>query len=324
MRFGRIVVFLAAVVVALACITQSRAADFPTRPIRWIIGYPPGGASDFLVRAIAKELEKELHGTVVIENKPGASGIIAASAVHQSAADGYTLLLESDGYFNNYVLGAKFSFDPLDFDYLSRLAVIPNVVVVPPNSPIKSIKDLIDAAKKDPGKLQYASGGVGTGTHIATEMFMEKTGTKMMHIPYKGTQAPLLDLVAGRIDLMFAGASPAMPMIVSGQLRPIAVTSEEPVEALPGVPPIAKTLPHFDQQTWYVAMIPKGVPAPVKARLVAAFHKALNSESVKNGISKFAFHAAPTTPEEFEAFLKESLNETKAIAKKANITLGVH
>ncbi|HVZ54592.1 MAG TPA: tripartite tricarboxylate transporter substrate binding protein [Pseudolabrys sp.] len=321
MRIGRILLFLAAVACSLSVVNYARAAEYPTRPIRWIIGYPPGGASDYLVRAVSAELEKELKGTVVIENKPGASGIIAAAAVHQAQPDGYTLLLESDGYFNNVALGGKFNFDPLDFDYLTRLALIPNVVVVPPSSPIKTIADLIAAAKKDPGKLQFASGGVGTGTHIATEMFMERTGTKMMHIPYKGTQAPLLDLAAGRISVMFAGASPALPMIKSGQLRPVAVTSAEPIEALPNVPPISATVPGFDQQTWYVAMAPKGLDPAVKARLVNAMHHALATATVKNGIAKFAFTAAPTSPEEFEKFLKSTLDNTRAIAKTANISL---
>jgi tripartite-type tricarboxylate transporter receptor subunit TctC len=321
MRFGRIVICLAAVMCALTLVSQGHAADYPSRPIRWIIGYPPGGASDVLARVLAKELEKGLKGTVVVENRPGASGIIAAAAVHQAASDGYTLLLESDGYFNNVALGGKFNFKPLDFDYLTRLAVIPNVIVVPPNSPIKTTQDLIDAAKKSPGKLQYASGGIGTGTHIATEIFLDRTGTKMQHIPYRGTQAPLLDLVAGRIDVMFAGASPALPMIKSGQLRAIAVTSANPVEMIPNAPPVAATVPGYRQETWYVAMAPKGLSASLKERLVNALHKALETDVVKSGVIKFGFHVAPTSPEEFEKFLQATIAETKAIAKKANINL---
>lgn len=321
MRFGRIAIFLALSIGALSIVSHSRADDYPSRPIKWIIGYTPGGASDYLTRAIAKELEKDLKGTVVIENRPGASGIVAAATAHQAAPDGYTLLLESDGYFNNVALGGKFNFEPLDFEYLTRLALIPNVVVVAPDSPIKSVQDLIDAAKKAPGKLQYASGGIGTGTHIATELFMERTGTKMQHIPYRGTQAPLMDLLAGRIDVMFAGASPALPMIKSGQLRPIAVTSAEPVDMLPGVPPVGKTVPGYKQETWYVAMAPKGLTAPVKERLVTALRKALDADSVKKAVGEFGFRVAPTTPEELEKFLQASLDETRAIAKKANITL---
>ncbi|HUI13541.1 MAG TPA: tripartite tricarboxylate transporter substrate binding protein [Xanthobacteraceae bacterium] len=321
MKLGRLILCIAATIGALAFAAQAHAADYPNRPIKWVVGYPPGGASDYLVRAIASEMEKDLHGTIVIENKPGATGIVAASSVHQSPADGYTLLLESDGYFNNVALGEKFNFDPLDFDYLTRLAVIPNIVVVPATSPFKTIQDLIDAAKKNPDKLQFASGGIGTGTHIATELFMKQTGIKMVHIPYKGTQAPLIDLVAGRIDVMFAGAAPAMPLIKSGQLRPIAVTSAEPIAALPGVPPVANTVPHYDQQTWYVAMAPKGLSAPVKDSLVHALHQALDTDSVKTAIAKFGFVASPTTPEQFAGFLKTTIESTKEIGKEANINL---
>lgn len=299
----------------------AQAADYPTKPVRWIIGFGPGGASDYLARTIAQGMEKQLGAKMPVENRPGASGIIAAGLVHEADPDGYTIVLVSSSYFNNIALGRKFDFDPLDFEYVTRVADIPNIVVVPAESKIKSIQDLIDTAKAKPGSLNYASGGVGTGTHIGTELFKSMTGTDMVHVPYKGTKAAILDLVAGRIDLMFAGASPALPQIKSGKLRAIAVTSAESASILPDVPPISKTLAGYEAVTWYGVFAPKGTPADIVAKLNKAFNDTLTSADVKEALAKRGFRAAPTSRDEFHAYLEGHIKQTKEVAAKANITL---
>jgi tripartite-type tricarboxylate transporter receptor subunit TctC len=297
------------------------AADYPDKPIRWIIGFGPGGASDYLARTVAAGLEKALGTEVVVENRPGASGIIAAGTVHEMAPDGYTIVLVSSSYFNNIALGRSFDFDPLDFEFVTRVAQIPNIVVVPADSEIDSIQGLIDAAKADPGGLDYASGGVGTGTHIGTELFKSRADVDMQHIPYKGTKEAILDLVSGRVDVMFAGASPSLPQIESGQLRAIAVTSAQPASVLPDVPPVADALEGFEAVTWYGVFAPKGTPEDIVAKLNEAFNEALTSDEVKSALAERGFDPAPTSPSGFQDYLENHIAQTKDVAAKADITL---
>ncbi|MET3794727.1 Bug family tripartite tricarboxylate transporter substrate binding protein [Aquamicrobium terrae] len=302
-------------------VSVASAADFPNKPIRWVLGFGAGGASDILARSVARGLEKDLGVQVVVENRPGASGIIAAGVVHEAPKDGYTILLLSNSYFNNVALTDKFDFDPLNFEPVTEVAATPNIVVVPASSEIMSIQDLIDAAKAAPGKLSYASGGVGTGTHFGTELFKTMTDTDILHIPYKGTQPALLDLAAGRIDVMFAGASPALPLITAKRLRPIAVTSSRPAAVMPDLPPVAETVPGYEAVTWYAAFAPKGTPKEVVDRLNGAFKAALSDEQVVADLEKQAFDAEPTTPEGLAELLATFIQQTKETAQKARITL---
>ncbi len=322
MSFSRRSILAGALGAALAwLLPQPLQAAYPDQPIKWVIGFGSGGASDYLARTIATALEKELGTQVVVENRPGASGIIAAGLVHEAPKDGYTIVLMSSSYFNNVALGGKFDFDPLDFEPITRVASIPNLVVVPADSSIKSVEDLIKAAKAKPGALNYASGGVGTGTHIGTELFKSMTGTDMTHVPYKGTKPALLDLVAGRVDVMFAGASPALPLIKGGKLRALATTSEEPTSAMPELAPVAKTVPGFEAVTWYAAFAPKGTPKAEIDKLNAAFTKVLSSPEVKEALQKRGFDPAPTTPKKLTQVLDTFINQTKDVAKKADISL---
>jgi tripartite-type tricarboxylate transporter receptor subunit TctC len=302
-------------------LSAASADDFPNKPIRWVLGFGAGGASDILARSVARGLEKALGTQVVVENRPGASGIISAGVVHEAAKDGYTILLLSNGYFNNVALEDKFDFNPLDFEPVTEVAATPNIVVVPQSSSIKSIQDLIEAAKAAPGKLSYASGGVGTGTHFGTELFKTMTNTDILHIPYKGTQPALLDLAAGRVDVMFAGASPALPLIRAKKLRPIAVTSATPTSLMPDLPPVAKTVPGYEAVTWYAVFAPKGTPREIVDRLNKAFKTALADEKVVADLQKQAFDAVPTTPEGLTETLNAFIQQTKDTAQKAGITL---
>jgi tripartite-type tricarboxylate transporter receptor subunit TctC len=299
----------------------AQAQDFPNQPIRWIVGYAAGGASDNLARVVAAAVEKVLGQPVVVENREGAGGIIAAGLVHESAPDGYTLLMLSNSYFNPVALGATFDFDPKEFEPVSRLAIIPNIAVVPADSPINSIQDLIDAAKADPGKLNYGIGGIGSGTHFSSEIFKTMTGTDIVGVPYGGTPAALIDLIAGRVDVMFAGASPALPHVESGKLKAIAVTSAERTAVLPDVPTVAETLPGFEAVTWYAAFATKGTPPDVLAKLNAAFQEALGSEEVASKLRAQGFDPAPSTSEGLQQILDAHMETTRAAAEKAGITL---
>ncbi len=313
-------VLLCTAVVGLLA-TAAVAESYPEKPIRWVLGFPAGGASDVLARVIAQELEKVVGQQVVIENKPGASGIIAAGAVSQAAADGYTILLVSSSYINNIALGKKFTFEPIDdFEMVTRVAIVPNVVVVPPSLPVKSIADLVKLARSKPGQLNFASGGVGTGTHIATELFKSMTGVEMTHVPYKGTPPALLDLMAGRVQVMFAGMPPTLPHIKEGKLRAIAVTSGNRSEQLPDVPTVAETVPDYEAVTWYGVFAPRRTPKPVIEKLNAAFRTALRSREVKARLADQGFEPSPSSPEELRAYIDRAIARTSKVVKEAGIT----
>lgn len=309
-----------AVGVALAAPLKAKAEDFPTKPIKWVLGYGAGGASDTMARTIAKDLPGVLGQPVLIENRRGASGIIAANHVSKAAPDGYTWLLVSSGFLANIAMGRKMAFDPFkDFDAVTELGIVPNIVVVNPKSKIHSIKDLITAAKAAPGKLNFASGGIGTGTHLATELFDKDTGIKMVHVPFKGTPPALTALMAGRIQVMFAGAPPALPLVKGGKLRAIAVTSMKKSPVAPNLPPISATVPGFDGVTWYVLMVPHGTPKPVVGKINAAFKKVLAGEALKKTLLKRGFVAETSTPEQAAKDMRHKVDTYKAVIKEAGI-----
>jgi tripartite-type tricarboxylate transporter receptor subunit TctC len=308
-----------ATVVALVA-GMASAQQFPEKPIRWVLGFPAGGASDLLARVVAQHLSEQFGQQVVIENKPGASGIIAAGLVAQSAGDGHTILLVSNSYINNIAFGKRFTFQPIDdFTMVTRLTVVPNVVVVPPSSSVKSIQDLIGLAKAKPGGLTYASGGIGTGTHMGTELFKAMAGVDIVHAPYKGTPPALLDLMAARVQVMFAGLPPTLQYVQTGKLRAIGVTSSERSPELPDVPTVAETLPGYEAVTWYGVFAPKGTQQALIEKLNAAFRRALTSPDVKAQLAKQGFTPAPTRPDEFLALIRKEISDTTKLVKDAGI-----
>ncbi len=319
MKF-RLLPYLAVLCVALFAPLNASAAEFPTKPIKWVLGYGAGGASDTIARTISQKMPDILGQPVVIENRRGASGIIAANFAAKSAPDGYTLLLVSSGFLTNIAMGRKMAFDFFkDFEAVTTLGTVPNIVVVNPESNIHSIKDLIAAAKAEPGKINYGTGGIGTGTHIATELFDIMTGVKMVHIPFKGTPPALTALMGGRIQVMFAGAPPSLPLVRSGKLRAIAVTSPKKTPVAPQYPPVADTVPGFDGVTYYAVVVPAGTPKPIVAKLNAAFTKALNDELVKATLLKRGFVAESSTVGEATKELQVRVADFKKAVKEAGI-----
>ena len=316
----RLLPFLAVLCVTLFAPLSASAAEFPTKPIKWVLGYGAGGASDTIARTIAQKLSDVLGQPVLIENRRGASGIIAANFAAKAAPDGYTMLLVSSGFLTNIAMGRKMAFDFFkDFEAVTELGIVPNIVVVNPESKIHSIKDLIAAAKAEPGKLNYGSGGIGTGTHLGTELFDTMTGVKMVHIPFKGTPPALTALMAGRIQVIFAGAPPSLPLIRGGKLRAIAVTSLKKSPVAPDLPPISATVPGFEGVTWYAVVVPTGTPKPVVAKLNAAFKKVLADDTVKATLLKRGFVAETSTAAVAAKDMVEKVDTYKKIIKTAGI-----
>jgi tripartite-type tricarboxylate transporter receptor subunit TctC len=323
MKFVNKIVFAALGVAILGFSVSPAAAKYPDKRLRWIIGFGAGGASDFLARSVAKELEKVTKTKVIIENRRGASGIIAAGVAAKANPDGHTFVLVSSSYFNNAALGSKkFSFKPIQaFEPITLLARTYNIVVVNKDFPVKSVKDLIAYAKKNPGKVNYASGGIGTGTHFETEMFKWKTGTDMVHIPFKGTKNALIDVMAGRVPLMFAGAAAVLPLVRAGKVRPIAVLTAEPVGEVPNLPTVGRTVKGFNSTVWYALFAPKGTPRDRVLYLNKAFHKALSDKKLIATLGNRGFKPTPSTPEGMLTKINEHLKLVPEVAQKSGFRL---
>jgi tripartite-type tricarboxylate transporter receptor subunit TctC len=288
--------------------------------VRFILGFPAGGASDIVARAVAQRLTEMWGEQAVIDNRPGATGLIASELAAQASADGYNVLLISSSYANNVILKPKTSFDPLkDLVPVTKVAVVPNIAVVPPSLPVKNISDLITLAKEKPGSLSYASGGSGTGTHLATELLKLMTGIDIVHVPYKGTPPALVDLMANRVQLMLAGAPPTLPHIRTGKLRAIGVTTLKRNAALPDVPAIAETVPGYEATTWYGYMVPAATPKPIIARLNKDIAATLEAPAVKKVLADAGFEPDPSTPEEFGRYIRAEIEKWRKVIKAAHV-----
>ena len=285
------------------------AGGYPNKPIRMVVPYPPGGPTDLTARVVAAEMNQILGQPVVVDNKPGASGMIGAESVARADPDGYTFLANASLHVINPAIYPDMRFDAVkDFVPITQLARVPLVLVVPTNSPIKSVKDLVEFAKQNPGKLNFASAGNASAQQLAGESFKIFADINMQHVPYKGSAPALADLVGGQVQLMFDSMPSAMPFIKSGKLRPIAVTTPTRAKALPELPTIAESgYPGFDISTWYGFWAPKGTPAPIVAKLSEAAAKVLRQEAVVSKYESMGAEPIGSTPAEFAKF-----NETEA------------
>ncbi len=314
------------VVGALSVATTSfaqTAATFPNQSIRMIVPYPPGGPTDITARVVAAEMMKTLGQNVVIDNRPGASGMIGSEMVTKSAPDGYTLLANASIHVINPSVYPDMRFDAIkDFTPITQLAQVPLVLVVPANSPIKSVKDLVEFAKANPGKVNFGSAGSASAQHLAGESFKIAAGIQMQHIPYKGSAPALTDLAGGQLQLMFDSMPSATPMINSGKLRAIAVTTTKRAKARPDLPTIAESgFPGFDISTWYAYWAPKGTPSDIVEKLSAAAAQALKNPEV---IAKYeAMGAEPvgSTPKQFAAYVESEAKKWNDIVKKSGAKL---
>jgi tripartite-type tricarboxylate transporter receptor subunit TctC len=320
---GRLTRWIAALACAAAA-GSAAAQAYPTKAIRMVIGFPPGGGTDIVGRIVAQKLSEALGQQVLPDNRGGASGQIGTEIVAKAPPDGYTVLMAHISALSILPsLVPKLPYDPVkDFAPVSLAAIAPNLLVVHPSLPVKSVKDLIALAKARPGQLQFSSVGSGSIQHIAGEMFKLQARVHMLHVPYKGAGQSIIDLVSGQIHMDFGTIPPALPHVKSGRLRPVAVTSEKRFSLLPEIPTIAEGgLPGFDMSTWWGLVAPGGVGKDVVARLHAETAKLLRDRDVKERLANVGAEPVGNTPDEFGAFIRAERAKYAKVVKDAQIKL---
>lgn len=315
---------------ALAAPAVARAEAFPARPIRMIIPFPPGGTTDLMARLLAERLSEKLGQPVVAENRGGAGGNIGADAVAKSPADGYTLVMCSIGTaaINYAAYGPNMPYQPKDLAAVGLAVRVPNVVLASRASGLTDFEAMLSAARKDPGKLNYGTSGIGGSPHACMELLKARTGVEITHVPYRGSGPMLTELVAGRIQTAMDNIPSALNFIRDGQIRALAVTSRERVALLPDVPTLIECgIADFDATAWFGLQAPAATPAPIIAKLGAAMDEVVRSAEWAERVGAFA--AMPpgltpqggTTPQAFAAFIAEEITRWAEVARAGNITV---
>ena len=317
---------LAAAAAALCTLSSGAALAqpdvYPSKPIKWIVPFPPAGAMDNIARTLGEHMGRKLGQTFVIENRAGAGGNIGADAVAKSAPDGYTMMIVANGMAVNKFLYGKLSYDPVkSFAPVSLVAVVPNVLVTnAAQSKAKTVSDVIAQAKAQPGKATYASAGNGTSIHLAGELFTSMAQVDMLHVPYKGSGPAITDLIGGQVDYMFDSITSAMPHIQSGKLRAIAVTTAKRSSALPNVPTVAEAgLPGYELSPWFAVYMPAGTPQPIVAKINAALLEAMKLPDVKARFAAIGAEPIGSTPEQLAAHLDNEMNKWGKIIQARGI-----
>ena len=311
---------LAALLLGIVLSWGVGAQTYPDRPVRLIVGFPPGGSSDTVARVVAQSLSPLLGQPVVVENKPGAGGVIGSDLVAKAAPDGYTLLLATAGHSTAAAMMAKLPFDAVrDFAWITTVTTYPFVIATAADSPIKSLPDMIARAKAAPGKLSYSSAGVGTSHHLLGEWLSAEAGIEMLHVPFKGGTSPLTEVVAGRVDVMFETMTLVLPHIKSGKLRALAVTSPEPKDYLPEVPPVAKTVPGVVFQSWLGIAAPAGTPPAIVERLNRELRRVLDEQEVQKRLSALGGGSAPISPDLMRAQVQTEVERWKKLVESRRI-----
>ena len=298
----------------------AQSQQYPTKPVRIIAPFAPGGGTDFIARLIAQKLTERLGQQVIVENKPGAGGNLGAEFAVKSAPDGYTLLLVAGSYTVNPSL-YKLSFDPVnDITPIVQLSQGPFVVAVHPSVPASNLKELIELARRQPDKLSYASAGSGSITHLASELFLDMAKIKIVHIPYKGTGPALNDTIAGSTQLIFGSVSTTLQFIKSGRLRGLAVTTPRRISALPDLPTVAEAgVPGYEVVLWHGLVAPKGVPRPIVDRLNREANEVLKAKEMEDLLATDGVAPAGGTSDKFRAVIKADIERWRGVVKQANI-----
>ncbi len=315
---------LLAFIAALATAGALAQGDYPGKPIKLIVPFPPAGGTDTLSRAIAQSITNDTKWTIVVENRPGAGGNIGLDAAAKSPPDGYTIAMgQTANLAVNPALYSSMPFDPLkDFAPIALLSSQPLIVVVSATSPYKSLKDLVDAAKKNPGKMNMASAGNGTIGHIGGEIFQRRAGIKMTHVPYKGAGPAVADLIGGSVDTIFGNTQSVGGLIAGGRLRPLSVTAPKRLAAFPDVPTVAESgYPGFEAATWSGLVAPSGTPKAIIDKLNAAANKALGSTQMKAKLAEDGSTPLGGTPQEFAAYIRSEHAKWGAAVRDAGIKL---
>ena len=301
----------------------SPAQSYPAKPIRMIVPFPAGGATDILARALSQKLGEKIGQTVVVENRPGAGGTIGADAASKSVADGYTLLLATSSTHSiGPAINPKIPYNAeADFTPIASIASSPNVVVVPTTLPVKTMREFIDYARKNPGKLNYASSGNGTIVHLTTEYFKAQSDTFILHIPYRGTALAIPDLVSGKVDVMFDSFVTGMPHVKDGKLRALAVTSAKRSALAPDMPTVSEVLPGFESVTWFGLYGPKGMPPDLTLKVNQAVNAALADTEVKERFARLGAEPTGGTPQAFAVMVKADNAKWKKIIADRKISV---
>jgi tripartite-type tricarboxylate transporter receptor subunit TctC len=298
------------------------AAAYPERPITLVVPFAPGGSTDILARIVSEHLQRSLGQPVVVENRSGASGNIGTAAVARSAADGYTLLFNTMSVHTmNHALFSAMPFDGVgDFSPISLLAYVLNTMVVHPSIPATSVRELIDYAKANPGKIAYASAGAGSTNHLCGALFEKTAQVAMVHVPYRGGAPAIADTVAGQTQLMFTAGTQSLEHVKAGKLRLLAVTEGKRSALLPDVPTVMETLPGFEMAVWYGAYGPAGMPKEIVARLNAEIGRILLLPEVKKRMENIAVETARSPPEELAALTRADAEKWGGIIRQLGIT----
>ena len=303
-------------------VSGAAQAQYPNRPIRFVMAYPPAGSSDVLARPIANEMTKGLGQPVLLEYKPGGGSTIAADYTAKSAPDGYTIVLLLTAHGINATLMPKLPYDTLkDFTPITLAAVAPLVVEVNAKSQIKTLRELIDAARASKGKLNYASAGPGNTSHLAVELFKMTVGVDMTHVPYKGSGPAITAILGGEVDLMFDAIGSSLPQIQAGKFRAIAVTTASRAAVLPNVPTVIEAgVPGFDVSVWYGVFAAAGTPQPIVQKLNAEFIRAMNVPEVKKQIESSGYQVVGSTPAELDAHVRAEIPRWAKVVKAAGVS----
>ena len=314
------VVIVSVVLAAMPPLATAQA--YPAKPIRWISPWPAGGANDIFSRAIGQRIGESLGQQVLVDNRPGAAGTIGSDIAAKAPADGYTLVMgRSPTHAIAPALYPALPYDPLrDFSAVTLVGSVPNVLVLHPSVPAKTVKEFIAVAKARPGKLNFASTGNGTSQHLSAELFKFMAGLDMVHIPYKGTAPALTELVAGQVDLAFENMPALIPHIQAGRLRALAVTTTKRSAVMPELPTIAEAaLPGYDASVWFGVFAPAGTPRPVIDRLHGEILKALQTQDLKSRMIAMGTDVSGMGPDDFSAYVRKEIPKWANLVKAAGV-----
>jgi tripartite-type tricarboxylate transporter receptor subunit TctC len=308
---------LLSALLGLALAAGAFAQPYPSRPVRVVVPFPPGGTTDILGRLTAQKLGETLGQQFVVENRGGAGGNVGAEAVAKSPADGYTLLVGTIGVMSiNPHLYTKLAFDPLkDFDHVAMIALVPNALITNPSVPVNSVKDLVAYARANPGKLTYGSPGSGTSGHLSTELLKSMTGTDIVHVPYKGSGPALTDLMGGQISIMIDNQPSAIGHVRAGKLKMLGVTTEKRVALLPDVPTVGETVPGFSATAWFGYWAPAGTPRDVVAKLNTELNRIMATPDMQKRLTDLGAAPEPMSPVELAAFVKAESEKWAKVVK---------
>lgn len=314
--------FLKPLIAACALAAGLAHAAYPDRPITIVVPYAPGGAADAVARVLATRLGARLGGSVIVDNKAGASGTIGASFVAKAQADGYTMLYDATPYSINPHLFPKMPYAANALQPLSLVLLAPNVLIVKADSPLKNINDLVAKAKAAPGKLNFASGGSGTVQRLAAELMRQQLNLDMVHVPYKSGGPAITDVMAGQVDFMFGTVAATYPHVSGGKLRALAVSAPERSKRLPDVPTVAETVvPGYEAYEWNGMFLPAGTPEPIAAKLRQAVQDVMKEDEVKQRLADIGAQPVGSTPAEFATFLQKEDAKWGEVVRKGSIKL---